>query len=105
MRLGPSIVVGLLLTAASLLSLISYHAGTSAPSEVKPTYALAITTGSGLQLATQAEARAGQSLAAGPREEIAVKRVLSCSGVMRLGLVDVGYSCEIPSQVVTTGSL
>lgn len=105
MRLGPSIAIGLLLTAASLLSLISYHAGASVPGEAKSQYALAITTGAGLRLATHGEARTANEPPPGQREEAAARRVLACSGVMRLGLVDVGYSCETLAQRVTTGSL
>lgn len=93
------IMIGVGLTIVSVLSLISYHAGASMPAAGKSSgYALAISTGSGLQLA---------SPESGPvsRSGGVPSRVLSCEGVMRLGLVDVGYSCSAPAAKLETGSL
>lgn len=98
-----SILLGLTLTAASCLSLISYHAGTSGPTAATSDYALAITTGQILRLAspeTPVGQRATEHGDKGP-----ASRTLSCAGVIRLGMLDVGYACAVPGQAITTGSL
>lgn len=97
------IVIGLGLTIVSMLSLISYHAGMSMPAAgTSSGYALAISTGSGFRLASpDAKPAVGPvGLTSG-----APSRVLSCEGVMRLGVVDVGYSCSAPVAKLETGSL
>lgn len=94
------IMIGLGLTVASVLTLIAQHSGSIEAASPQDTYALAITTGSGLRLASP-----GGRAPGGPVKDRAAPRTLSCSGVMRLGIVDVGYSCSAPEQSAVTGSL
>lgn len=97
------ILLGLALTAASVLSLISYDAGvTLPPSGGRDAYALAITTGSGLRLAGPGGRSPGAPVADAPG---AAQRILSCDSVMQLGVIDIGYSCSAPVQAAATGSL
>jgi hypothetical protein len=90
-----TLFLGFTLTLAGMLSLISYRAGSAAPSAEARAYVLAITAGSSLRLAQPERSAAGGPLASAG-DQATEARTLSCSGVVRLGVVDVGYSCAKP---------
>lgn len=87
-----SVMIGLGLTASSLLSLLSYQAGLQATPPGAPDYAVAITSGNGLRLAAPGLPAAGGPLPSATADK-AQRRTLSCNSVVRLGVVDVGYDC------------